>query len=794
MAALSVTAALILTMLALDLPSAVAQTAVKTPRTIRVVMDNAYAPYSFQSDEGKSQGILIDQWQAWEKKTGIKVEIHAMDWAEALRRMRAGEFDVIDSIVETSERLDYFDFTAAYTLIEASIFFRKDISGITDLASLKGFPVGVKKGDQHIDQLKAGGVTTLILFQNNDEIIEAAKQHKINVFVVDDPSALYLLNKAGIEREFRQSAPIFRDELRRAVRKGDATTLRTVSEGFAAIQPGELKQIDEKWYGRTINRIGVYLTYAGYAMAVALLLIAGLAVWNRTLKKRILQRTAALGESEQRFRRLVELMPVAVYVCDTSGVIQTYNHRAVELWGREPKFGDTAERYCGSLRLYSPDGKFVPHEKSKMAEALKTGVEVRDLEVVMERPDGSRITVLVNIAPLRKGDGELTGAMNCFQDITERKESENTLRQSERQLQLVIDKIPVMAWIVLADGSVDFLNQRWLEYTGLSLREAIKQPTSTVHPEDISRAIDKWNRHMAAGKSFEDEMRLRRADGEYRWFLVRTAPLFDERGNILKWYGTSTDIEDQKRAEEALRETQDALAHVARGSIVGELTGSIAHEVNQPLGAIVTNAEAGLTWLSDETPNLNEAREALHRIIRDGSRASEVVARIRSLLKNGRAIEIRFGVEEIIREIIALTQNEAQRRKVSVQARLEPNLPQITADRVQLQQVLMNLVMNSLDALTAVADRPRILTILAGTDSPSSIRVAVQDTGPGIDPQRMKDIFEPFQTTKPHGLGLGLSISRSIVQAHRGHLRVRRNDGPGVTFEFTLPVKGKSAI
>jgi len=368
------------------------------------------------------------------------------------------------------------------------------------------------------------------------------------------------------------------------------------------------------------------------------------------------------------------------------------------------------------------------------------------------------------------------------------------LRQSERQLRLVIDTIPVMAWIILPDGTLEFLNQRWLEYTGLSLKEAIEQPTLTIHPEDLSRAMEKWSRHMAAGKSFEDEMRLRRADGEYRWFLVRTAPLFDEQGNIVRWYGTSTDIEDRKRAEEAVRETQAVLAHVARASIVGELTASIAHEVNQPLGAIVANAEAGLNWLCHDSPNLDEAREALQRIIRDGSRASEVVARIRSLLKNGKASKTRFGLDEIIREIVALTKTEAQRRKVSVQTRLEPNLPQVTADRVQVQQVLMNLVMNSLDALSAAADRPRIVTIQANTDSPNSVRVAVQDTGPGIDPQRIQDIFEPFHTTKPHGLGLGLAISRSIVEAHGGHLRATRNDGPGVTFQFTLPVNGNRAI
>jgi PAS domain S-box-containing protein len=536
-----------------------AQTAVKTPRTIRVVLDDSYTPYSFRSDEGKLQGVLIDQWQAWEKKTGIKVEIHAMDWAEALRRMGAGEFDVIDTIVETAERREAFDFTPRYAMIQVPIFFRSNISGITDLASLRGFPVGVKEGDQHVEKLRASGVTTLVPFRNFAAMIEAAKEHKVNVFVADAPSALYYLNKSGIEAEFRHSTPVFRDGLQRAVRKGDAAMLRKVEEGFAAIEPGVFKEIDEKWFGSTVNWYGRYFINAAYGAETAILLIAGLAAWNRALRKRVLQRTAALGESEERFRRLVELMPIAVYVCDTSGLIQIYNKRAAELWGRAPKLGDTAQCYCGSLRLYSTDGKIVPHEESKMAEVLRTGVEARDLEIVIERPDGSCITVLVNIAPLRDGRGELIGAINCFQDITEQKSAAEAVKQAEHHLRLDLDTIPTMVWTILPDGSLDFLNQRWREYTGLSLEEAIKDPTGTVHPEDLPLVLEKWVKDMASCEPFENEMRLRRADGEYRWFLVRTVPMFDEQGNILKWYGTSTDIEDRKRAERESQALIDAI-------------------------------------------------------------------------------------------------------------------------------------------------------------------------------------------------------------------------------------------
>jgi len=419
---------LIIVVLALVSPSAVAQTALETPRPIRVVMDNAYAPFAFQSDEGTSQGILIDQWQAWEKKTGIKVEIHAMDWGEALRRMRAGEFDVIDCIVETADRRDYFDFTPAYATIEASIYFRADISGITDLASLKGFPVGVKAGDQHIDQLKANGVTTVIPFENNDAIVEAAKQHKINVFVVDDPSAIYLLNKMGIEEEFRHSPPMFRDELRRAVRKGDAALLSTVVDGFAAIEPGELKEIDEKWFGRTINRYGRYVTYAGYAGVVAILLMAGLVGWNRTLRKRILQRTAALGESEQRFRQIAENIHEVFWLIDMVKQTTLYISPAYEaIWSRT----------CESL--YQAPRSFIaaihPDDRARVVDAIETDREHGfEVEYRVVRPDGSIRWIWDRGFPIRDKSKRFYRVAGLAEDITERKQAEERLKATSEQL------------------------------------------------------------------------------------------------------------------------------------------------------------------------------------------------------------------------------------------------------------------------------------------------------------------------------------------------------------------------
>jgi PAS domain S-box-containing protein len=314
-----------------------------------------------------------------------------------------------------------------------------------------------------------------------------------------------------------------------------------------------------------------------------------------------------------------------------------------------------------------------------------------------------------------------------------------------------------------------------------------------IDPGDRARIAESISEAVRNRRHYAVEYKLVRPDGAVRFVHSEGDMVQDSSGQALRAFGILQDITERKlaeRTEEALRETQAALARVTRATTVGQLTASIAHEVNQPLGAVVTNAEACLRWLAGKSPNLREAREALQRIIRDGNRASEVVARIRSLLRHDKPTKDQFSLGEMIGETAALAQAEVQRRHVSLEIRLATGLPRVTADRVQLQQVLLNLMMNSLEALSEVTKGPRLLTVEAGMESPAAISVAVQDTGIGIDPRRINEVFEPFHTTKPGGLGLGLWISRAIIEAHGGRLRATPNEGPGVRFSFTLPVNG----
>jgi len=366
------------------------------------------------------------------------------------------------------------------------------------------------------------------------------------------------------------------------------------------------------------------------------------------------------------------------------------------------------------------------------------------------------------------------------------------LQEQERKFREAVETMPALAFVSLPDGYCIFVNRGWVEYTGMTVEQASGTGWRTaVHPDDLKNVIDKWRKSVATGESLEYEGRLRRGtDGQYRWFQVRAAPLRDKRGRIEKWCGVAIDIEDGKRAEEErerLRQVEADLAHINRVSMLGELAASIAHEVNQPLSGIVSNGSACLRFLARDTPDVEEAREAARDIVRDGKRAGEVIARIRALTKRAATPREELDLNDTIREVLALVGDEAKKRNVIISTQFADDLSPVSGDRVQLQQVGLNLIMNGMEAMIDVDQRPRKLVITTRRIEPDQVQVTVRDSGTGLDPNTMGRIFEPFYTTKAGGMGMGLSISRSIVQAHGGRLWATANDGPGTSFHFTLP-------
>jgi len=373
-------------------------------------------------------------------------------------------------------------------------------------------------------------------------------------------------------------------------------------------------------------------------------------------------------------------------------------------------------------------------------------------------------------------------------EIAERRRAEGALRESERESRSIIDTIPALAWSARTDGSGEFFNQHYLDFTGFSATEASGWGwIAAVHPDDLNDMETTWRRIVESEEPGETEMRMRRRDGAYRWFLVRASPLRDAAGRVLKWYGVSTDIEKRKRAEDALHRARSELAHVTRITALSMLTASIAHEVNQPLSGIMTNAGTCARMLDADPPNVDGARETLKRTMRDGQRAAAVITRLRAMFAGKDFTPESLDVNEATREVLALSSIELQRERAIVRTELAETLPPVMGDRVQVQQVILNLLRNAAEAMSGVEDRPRDLLVRTEREPGGGVRVIVRDSGVGIQPGSAHELFDAFYTTKPSGMGIGLSISRSIVERHHGRIWAEPNDGPGTTVAFSLP-------
>jgi PAS domain S-box-containing protein len=402
--------------------------------------------------------------------------------------------------------------------------------------------------------------------------------------------------------------------------------------------------------------------------------------------------------------------------------------------------------------------------------------------------NGSPMYVKASGKPVFDGNGEFHGYRGAGADVTAIMRAQEALRESERSARSAIDGIAGLVAILAPNGEVEAVNRPLFEYFGRSLEELKNWGTSdAVHPEDLPRVLELNKRGLASGLPFNFELRLRRFDGEYRVFDTRVVPIRDVSGRIERWYDLLMDIEDRSRALARLDQMQSDLAHMNRLSMMGELAASLAHEIAQPIATARNNARAALNFSEKSSADLGQVREALAAVVDDADRAGEILDRIRDHIKKAPPRKEHVDLNQAITDVIALAHGAIVRNGVLVRTRLAEEPPHVRADHVQVQQVVLNLILNAVEAMSLVKEGVRELAIITEQQRADCVLVAVRDSGPGIDSKHLDRVFDAFYTTKSSGVGMGLSICRSIINAHGGRLWAEANKPRGAVFLFTLP-------
>ena len=495
--------------------------------------------------------------------------------------------------------------------------------------------------------------------------------------------------------------------------------------------------------------------------------------------------TEALREGEAQWKQVFEHNPVMYFMVDAEG-----NVLSVNTFGAA-QLGYLVSELLGQsvLKVFFEEDRV--HVLKNVAVCLENIGQTHSWEIRKVRKDGSALWVRENAKAVRRLDKRLIVLIAC-EDITERRAVEDALRQSETYLAEAqrLSRTGSFGWRVTTGEIV------WSEETfrifGYDKTPSVMIDTvvQRIHPDDRAHAQRTIDRASRDGKDFDHGYRLLMPDGSVKYVHATAHAVTDQSGGI-EFVGAVTDVTASKRAEEKLHEAQAELAHVARVTALGELAASIAHEVNQPLAAVVANAAASLRWLDRATPDLKEVRSALESIVNDGNRAGAVIQRVRALVNKAPDHKMPLDINEVVNDVATLLQHELSSQRMSMRIELAPGLEAVLGDRVQLQQVILNLVINGIEAMQPVTDRPRELLVRTHQEQAGQILVTVSDCGVGLAAESADRLFEAFFTTKSGGMGMGLSICRSIIESHGGRLSACCNVGAGATFQFSLPLHRK---
>jgi len=487
----------------------------------------------------------------------------------------------------------------------------------------------------------------------------------------------------------------------------------------------------------------------------------------------------ALRKEELNLRRLVDALPAMIWRATPQGDVDRWNPQMLALMG---KSGEEFDKEM-LLRLIPEADRL--RVRSRWRRAVQEGVSYQDTYQVTGA-DGKLHWYLARGEPFRDESGQILHWYGVCTDINDLKQTEAALEQRELQLRELIETIPAMLWCNDRQGRLIYVNQKTSDFLGLGIPQlAGLRYQRAIHPDDLGSLLQAWTRSVETGEPYSHVARLRRRDGVYRWYQHTAEAMRDADGNIVQWYGLCLDIDEPKRAEDRLKQAQTELARATQIATVAELSASIAHELNQPLTSVIANAQACKRWLAASPPNLSEARASVESVVRDARSADETMLSIRALFKRQTFQKRERNVKDMVLEAVRLLREDETRRTADIDLDLPDGLPAVFVDQIQIQQVLLNLITNGIEAAENTGRAPRILIAASPFDN-QSVLLEVIDNGSGI--VGGDSIFDAFVTTKSKGMGIGLAVSRSIIEAHEGRLTASNNEGYGATFSVVLPV------
>ncbi|WP_374486080.1 response regulator [Zoogloea sp.] len=790
---------------------AVADGGAASRSAITVVLDDKLPPYALRDGNGALQGLVPDRWRAWQAQTGVPVRLLGMDGVEAEEAMRAGTADVIDTIARSTERERRYLFSAPYARLDTMVFFQRDLSGIVDAGSSRGFVVGVKEGDPCLERLAIEGSTNVRRYRSFAALVGGVAEGQVRVFCMDERPAAYLLHQFGIADDFRHTAPMYANHFQWAVRRGDEALQRFIAAGFAAIPEEELGLINEKWFGALLEQSPPYQRYAGYGVVALVAVVLALVLWSRQLRKRVGARTEELRQAleevrlarrdseaardlleQEVVRRTAQLEAAmaeqqALFDSASVGIVLTRERRIVrgnrrldEMFGYAP-----GEQIGLSSRIWYPDDEAYEQVGKAVYETLWRG-GTHTWEQPAVRKDGTHFWVRMAAHVVDGGDPS-RGVVGIFEDITAEREAADKLRLAYAEQQAIFEAA-TSGMALIVDRTLQSGNRQLHEMFGWPPGAMLGRPTRIWYADEAAWQLGgEPYAQIWRGETHSREQQLMRRDGSLFWArLTARAVDVNDRGRGSVWI--IDDITAERDAIEAMRHAAEMAEEAAR--VKSDFLANMSHEIRTPMNAIV-----GMAYLTLRTELSPRQRDYLEKIQGSSQHLLGIINDILDISKieAGKLVIERtdFELERVLDNVSSLISDRIASKGLELIVDVADDVPgSLVGDPLRLGQILVNYANNAVKFTERGEVAVRVRLAEGGQDE-VLLRFEVRDTGIGLSGEQRARLFRSFEqadsstTRKYGGTGLGLVISKRLAELMGGEVGVDSTPGVGSTFWFT---------